>query len=256
MKPIVIANWKMYFGLGEAEAVSRSIERGAEHIHGVEMVLCPALVHLQAVSHELNHVKMGAQNFYPREEGNFTGEVSVRQVAEMCEYVILGHSERRIFLHEKDDMIREKIESALRHHLVPILCVGENNEERKRGKTFQILSTQLKNCLQKIILKEGDHLIVAYEPVWAISGSTNAHAATRADIEKPVAHIKEVLHELFGIHVSQTQIIYGGSTSPENCKDIFETPHVAGALVGTASREPESFLTIAKTLSQLHEERR
>lgn len=256
MKPILIANWKMHFGLSEAESVSRTIEKGTESIHGIEMVVCPSLVHMEAVSRELHNTKLGAQNFYPREEGNFTGEVSVRQVSEVSEYVIIGHSERRIFLHEKDDFIKEKIDSALRHHLVPILCIGENSEERNHGKTFHVLTSQLRNNLHRISLHEGDHLIVAYEPVWAISGSSNARAATRADIEKPVAHIKEFLHEHFGVHISQTQIIYGGSTTPENCKEIFETPNISGALVGGASREPESFLSIAKTLSQLHEERR
>ncbi len=246
----MIANWKMNFRLGEAESLSRSIEKGAEKIHRTTMVICPPAIFLEAVSRELHEVALGAQNFYPREAGNFTGEVSVTQVAEFGEYVIVGHSERRSHFHETDQFIQEKIDAALRHRLVPILCVGENAHERKAGKTFQVLNAQLRNGLHKIHLLEGKHLIVAYEPVWAISGSAESHAATKKEIEKAVALIQEFLHSHFGVHVSQTQIIYGGSTTPENCEEIFSVPGISGALVGGASHEAPSFLSIAQTLSE------
>lgn len=241
----------MHFTLGEAEQLSRTIEKGAESIHGVEVVICPSAIFLQAVANELHYAKMGAQNFYPREQGNITGEVSVTQVAEFVEYTIVGHSERRILFDEKNHFIREKIETALVRHLVPVLCVGESSEERRAGKTFYVLTKQLRECLHNIRLREGDHLIVAYEPVWAISGEKESHAATKQEIEKSTGVIKEFLHEHFGGGVSQTQIIYGGSTTPENCKEIFEVPGIQGALVGGASHKPELFLSIAKTLSEV-----
>lgn len=242
----------MHLTLGEAESLSRALEKRAEKIHGIEMVICPSPIFLEPVSRELHFIKLGTQNFYPRESGNFTGETSVLQVAECAEYAIIGHSERRIHLHEDSELIREKIAIALKHHLVPILCVGESAAEKQSGKTFSVLTHELHKCLEQIILHEGDHLIVAYEPVWAISGNASSRAATREEIEKPVSHIQEFLNERFGNGVSQTQIIYGGSTTPENCQEIFHVPGVSGALVGGASLKADSFFTIAKTLSETH----
>lgn len=240
----------MNFTLGQAESLSRSIEKTAEKIHGIEMVICPPAIFLETVSHQLHFVKTGAQNFYPRESGNFTGEISVTQVAECAEYAIIGHSERRTLFYEGNDLIHDKVEIALTRHLVPILCVGESLAERRSGKTFTVVTEQLRQGLHHINLQEGDHLIVAYEPVWAISGSKENHAATKAEIEKPIGMIQDFLHEHFGTHVSHTQVIYGGSTTPENCREIFEVPGVSGALVGGASHTAESFLSIAQTLSE------
>lgn len=216
-------------------------------VEGVEMVLCPAFPALAVVAGALagSGVALGAQNMHWEERGAFTGEVSPPMlVAAGCRYVIVGHSERRQYFGETDEDVNRKVKAALRHGLTPIVCVGEKLDEREAGRTQDVIAVQVRGGLDGLAPDEARHLIIAYEPVWAIGTGRNARPE---DAQEVNAFIRALLGDLFGPGVaSGIRIQYGGSVTPANARDLLAQPDIDGALVGGASLDPAGFAAIVR----------
>ena len=251
-KKLIVANWKMNKTIEEAVSFVKELKILVKNEKNIDIVICPQFTALQSVAKELigSNIKLGAQNMYFEESGAFTGEVSPLMLQEIgCEYVILGHSERREIFNEDDSVINKKVIAALSHSLNPILCVGENLRERENGDTEKVLEQQLKNCLKNITNKQISKLIVAYEPLWAISkGNPNHKAATAEDAEEAHKFIRRLIENIFDNKIAKNaKIIYGGSMKPENAKLLLSMPNIDGGLVGNASLNSKSFYEIVKS---------
>ena len=251
MKKMIVANWKMNKNLNDAVSASSKIKKLCADEDYADVVLCPPFTSLHAVSKELHasKIKLGAQNMHFEDEGAFTGDVSPLMLKDAgCEYVILGHSERREFFFEDDDLINKKLLSALRHSITPILCIGERLEERQNNKTKEVLERQLTKCLRGVTPSQMKGVVIAYEPVWAISrGNPNQKAATANDATDAHAFIREVIKKKFGGKISSgTRLLYGGSMKPENAKELLSAKGIDGGLVGNASLNAESFAKIVE----------
>lgn len=252
-RPLVAGNWKMFKTVAEARHLVSELVPGLQAIRGVESAICPPYTALLAVRALLEgtEIALGAQNMYWETSGAFTGEVSPLMVAEFCRYVIIGHSERRAYFGETDDTVNRKAQSALDHRLTPIVCVGETLEENETGRTFEVVSRQVKQGLGRLSItekedkKESVPLVIAYEPVWAIGTGLAATAdganAILADVIRPT------LADLYGTDVAtNVRILYGGSVKADNAAEYFSQPEIDGALVGGASLKPAEFLAITQ----------
>ncbi|GIW99954.1 MAG: triosephosphate isomerase [Pirellulaceae bacterium] len=211
----------------------------------VEVAVCPPAVYLTDVVRavEGSAVGVGAQNMHHESSGAFTGEVSGPMLVDVgCRYVILGHSERREYFHETDEVVNRKVMAAFTHGLTPIVCVGEKLEHREAGETAAIVEQQVRGSLANLEAEQARRLVIAYEPVWAIgTGKT----ATPAQAEEVHAQIRTLLGDLFGEQVAaEVRIQYGGSVKPENAGELLSQPNIDGALVGGASLSAESFIRI------------
>ncbi|MGI6679219.1 MAG: triose-phosphate isomerase [Dehalobacterium sp.] len=243
-KPIIAGNWKMFKTPDQAENLVNELKKLVQEDR-VEAVVCPPFVNLPGVLKALENtvIKVGAQNMHWEEEGAFTGEISpVMLTALGCEYVIIGHSERRQYFAETDETVNLKVKAALRHGLKPILCVGETLEQREAGIAETWVEGQVRAALADVESPDGEQLVLAYEPIWAIGTGKTASAE---DAEKMLAHIRGVIKELFGKEKSeQMRLQYGGSVKPENIKELMAKPNIDGALVGGASLKADSFSRI------------
>jgi len=213
----------------------------------VDKVLCPPFTDLWVVKDLLRDtgIGLGAQNMYWEESGAYTGEVSPAMVAEVCDYVILGHSERRQFFGETDETVNKKIKAALAHGITPIVCIGETLEENQAGQTGDVVSRQVRFGLAGLNPDEGSKLVVAYEPIWAIGTGLAATPDDANAIHKNV--VRGALAEMFGANAAESiRILYGGSVKPENASGFFSQSDIDGALVGGASLNAESFIAIAQ----------
>lgn len=235
----------MYKVIKEAESFAAEFPLDTELYQEVEVVICPPFTALQVVGAALRGtgIKLGAQNLYPKEQGAFTGEISPVMLKDLgCTYVILGHSERRHILGEQDAFINEKVKAALRHELIPILCVGETLEQRQQGKTEEICRRQLAGGLAGVDAAALASLVIAYEPVWAIGTGVNASAQ---DAEETIAFLRHVIAEGWGKEAAAAiRIQYGGSVKPQNVQQFMDCEDIDGALVGGASLEVDSFYAI------------
>jgi triosephosphate isomerase len=246
-KTIIAGNWKMYKTIKEAIELANGLKRGLFKLDfaKVDVVLCPAFTALSEVAEILNEseIGLGAQDIYWQEEGAFTGEVSPAMLKDAgCQYVIIGHSERRQFFGETNETVNKKIKAALKAGLTPIVCVGENLKERESNNTFKVIEDHVKNSLVDISNEDMLKIVVAYEPVWAIgTGKT----ATPEQAQEVHAYIRGLLKSIYGLEVSSSvRIQYGGSVKPENITELMNKPDVDGALVGGASLKVESFSAI------------
>ena len=243
--PVVVGNWKMNTSIDEAVQLTQEMNEALDAVAGVEKVLCPPFVSLEAVSKVIRHtsIKLGAQNIYYEQKGAFTGEISPTMLGGLCQYVILGHSERRQHLGETDQLINLKVKAALEEGLRPVLCVGETLEQRDRGGASEIVAGQVKACLNSLHKISG--LMVAYEPVWAIGTGVAATPETATEMMGGV--ILPTLRELYGDEVaSEVPLLYGGSVTPDNLEAFVREEHVHGALVGGASLRSDQFVEIAR----------
>ena len=240
--PLIAANWKMNTTVAEAQALVGQMVAGLDRIEGVEILVCPPFVSLATVKALLqgSSVQLGAQNMYWEDKGAFTGEISPLMLAQLCQYVILGHSERRHIFQESDELIARKVRAALRVRLKPILCVGERLEENDAGQAQEVIGRQLKLSLAGI--GDIDAAVVAYEPVWAIG---TGRAATGEQANRTIGFIRRVLGELFGeARAGSTRILYGGSVTATNIAEFVRQPEIDGALVGGASLKALDFISI------------
>ena len=246
--PLVAGNWKMNTTLAEAVDLASAMRDPLDAIQGVEKVICPPFISLKAVKDALegSSSRMGAQNMHYEERGAFTGEVSPRMVADLCQYVILGHSERRQRFWETDEVVNRKVRAALAVGLRPILCVGEGLEEREEGLAESVVTAQLHGALSRV--SSVDALAVAYEPIWAIGTGV---AATGEAAEAIMGAIRRALAEAYGdAEAQQIPLLYGGSVTPDNVAEYASQPNVNGALVGGASLNVESFVGIARGMAE------
>lgn len=244
-KRIIAGNWKMNKTIDEAGALASAIKEGFKSRTAVDVVLCPPFTDLTAVALVLEGtpLALGGQNMHWEEKGAFTGEVSAAMLRSTgCEYVILGHSERRQFFHETDEIVNKKIKTALKSGLRPIVCVGETLNERQRGDTEKVLDRQVRGCLAGLAEVEAAELIIAYEPVWAIGTGV---VATIEQAQSAHKHIRDLLAQLYQPSLAEkVRIQYGGSMKPDNAAQLLAQPDIDGGLIGGASLDAASFLAI------------
>ena len=246
--PFIAGNWKMNTTVEEAVKLVGSMQVQLDAIHGIDKVVCPPFVSLNAVKDILRNssVKVGAQNLYFEEKGAYTGEVSPLMLAGLCEYVIIGHSERRCYFGETDEIVNKKLKAALKVGLKPILCVGERLEQNEAGKTREVVAGQVKNGLNG--LAYAADLVVAYEPIWAIG---TGKAATGAQANDTIGIIRQQFAALYGeVNAQKLRILYGGSVTAENIAEFIGQKEIDGGLVGGASLKPDQFISIVKQASE------
>jgi triosephosphate isomerase len=246
-KKFIAGNWKMYTTAATARELASAVARGVGGETRVTVAVCPPFPYLIPVAEALrgSAVALGAQNVYPEKEGAFTGEVSPGMLLDAgCRYVVVGHSERRHVLHENDELINRKVQTALAAGLHVILCVGETLQEREGNRTEAVLETQLTGGLAGLGADQLAHLVIAYEPVWAIGTGKNA---TPEQAQEAHAFIRRRVGQMFGENAaSALPIQYGGSVKPDNAATLLGQPDVDGALVGGASLKADSFLAIVR----------
>lgn len=245
-KKIFIANWKMNHTVEESLKFITLFQKKISLPQGVEVVICPPYTSLHPLSivfSENPSVKLGAQNCHFEDHGAYTGEISPLFLKELnCEYVLLGHSERRQIFGETNELVSKKMKSAFWHHITPVLCIGETKKERSEGKTLDVIFSQLNEAYKNVMRDDLPRSIIAYEPVWAIG---TGDAATPIQAEEVHREIRKWLEKSFGSAVSsQIHILYGGSVTPQNIMELVNLPNVDGALVGGASLAVDSFLKI------------
>jgi triosephosphate isomerase len=246
--PIVAGNWKMNTSVAEAISRVEDMKEALERIEGVEKVICPPFISLFPLSKLLSEssIKLGAQNVYFEEKGAFTGEISPLMLKGLCTYVILGHSERRRYFGEDDELINQKVGAVVKAGLLPILCVGESLTERKKGRTDEVVGRQLKIALEGINFFPG--LVIAYEPIWAIGTGVAAHPEEADDT---CGFIRRLLGELYGDEGRKARIQYGGSVTEDNISSFAQKENIDGALVGGASLKAEEFSHIVQKVAQV-----
>jgi triosephosphate isomerase len=240
-KILIVGNWKMHLNASQASVLVHRLQERIEIHRDIEVVLAPSMLVLQPLSVQLDRRKfrLAAQNAYWRDEGPFTGEVSFTMLRELIHYAIVGHSERRHVFNENLETIRDKTAAAVRNEITPILCVGETGPEREEGETKQVLHDQLMSALSNLTSTEVADMVIAYEPVWAISNGTNfkEHLVAKPDqVEAAVKYIRSYVADVFGEKAGkQLRVLYGGSTVPETIQGFLDVPGVDGFLVGGAS---------------------
>ncbi|MBN1995353.1 MAG: triose-phosphate isomerase [Anaerolineae bacterium] len=245
--PIIAGNWKMHKTIAEAVLLARQVREAVADIEGVEVVLCPPFTALSAVEDVITESKigLGAQNMHWEDQGAFTGEVSPLMLKGWCDYVIIGHSERRQYFGETDEGVNKKTRAALAHHLKPIVCVGENLAQNEAGETESFVGGQVKAAFADLPAAEAQKVVVAYEPIWAIGTGKNAEPSDANNIIGGV--IRDTLAKIYSQNVAQQiRIQYGGSVKPDNIEAYMAQPHVDGALVGGASLKADSFVALVK----------
>ena len=248
--PLVAGNWKMNKTVAEARDLVSAMSMPLGEIAGVEKVLCPPYMALMAVAYMLenSNIGVGAQNMHWEAKGAFTGELAANMVKEFCNYVILGHSERRTYFGETDETVNKKVAAALKAELTPIVCVGETLDQYESGQTAEVVHRQIKSGLAGITSAEAAKIVVAYEPVWAIGTGKASSGENANHVHQKV--IRSALSELFGDEgAGAIRILYGGSVTAANASEFFVYPDIDGALVGGASLKPDEFVAITKAIS-------
>ncbi|HUA50444.1 MAG TPA: triose-phosphate isomerase [Solirubrobacteraceae bacterium] len=242
--PLIAGNWKMYKTVSEAEAFIAAFLPRISSVQGVDIAICPPYLDLQALvdSARGSRVQVYAQNMHHASEGAFTGEVSAPMLLEVgVQGVILGHSERREMFGETDRALQLKVPAALAAGLVPILCVGETEEEREAGDTERKLRHQVQEDLARVDVSQLGDVVIAYEPIWAIG---SGRVATPEQVQEAIGFIRALVADRSREQAERTRVLYGGSVKAENCGDLLSLPDADGALVGGASLDPESFAAI------------
>ncbi|OGW02982.1 MAG: triose-phosphate isomerase [Nitrospinae bacterium RIFCSPLOWO2_01_FULL_39_10] len=247
-KPLIVGNWKMNNSTAESVDLAEKLKKTVKDMAGVDVVVAPPFTALGSVRDVIKGsiIKLGAQNLFWEDKGAYTGEVSPLMIRDLdCEYVIIGHSERREYFKESDEIVNKKIKAALRNKLKAIVCVGESLKEREEDKTMQVIESQVKKGLQGLSLSEAKELIIAYEPVWAIGTGRNATPAQANEVH---TYIRKLVSQIFNEGIaSNIKILYGGSVKPSNSAELMSEKEIDGALVGGASLEAESFAQIVRS---------
>jgi triosephosphate isomerase len=244
--PVIAGNWKMYKTKDDALAFIYAVNLEVPESNKVESVICaPSIFLRDLVKREGENLKIGAQNMHYLDEGAYTGEVSAPMLRSYgVDYVVIGHSERRAYYNETDESVNLKAIQAIKYDLTPIICCGESLEIREAGTTNEFVKNQVVKAYQNIQADDVLKTIIAYEPIWAIG---TGRTATPEQANETIEAIREVIKSLYGEKVSeQLRILYGGSVNPKNIESLIAMPHIDGALVGGASLDPNSFLTLTK----------
>jgi triosephosphate isomerase len=242
--PLIAGNWKMHKTVGEAESFLQALLPRVASADGVDVAISPSFLAIQAMvdSARGSRVQVYAQNMHQAPDGAFTGEVSAPMLTETGAHgVILGHSERREMFAETDRALQLKVPAALEAGLVPILCVGETEEERERGDTERKLRHQVQEALQRVPSERLGEVVIAYEPIWAIG---SGQVATAEQAQEAIAFVRALVGDRSSEQSERTRILYGGSVKPENAAELLHLPDIDGALVGGASLEVQSLAAI------------
>ncbi len=244
--PIIAGNWKMFKTVPEAQAFIEGIKGKAE-VEGVESIICAPFTNLPALVEAVKgtSIKIGAQNLHFEDNGAFTGEISGVMLKDLgVDYVIIGHSERRQYFAETDEIVNKKAHAAFRHGLTPIVCVGEKLEEREADQTKDVCKVQTEGALAGLSEEQAKATVIAYEPIWAIG---TGKSSTSADANEVISYIRGVVKDLYNEEVANAvRIQYGGSVKPENVKEYMGQSDIDGALVGGASLQPESYIALVE----------
>ncbi len=257
---IIAGNWKMHYGPRQASNFTFEILPGLgqlvrQYPH-ILCILCPPAISLSAVREVLDaepfpRIELGAQNLYFEEKGAFTGEISPAMVRELCSTVIIGHSERRTYFGETDELVNKKAQAAFKHNLRPIICIGENLQEYEAGKTEQVISFQIQHSLPHFPAQQVKEVVIAYEPIWAIG---TGKAATPAGAGQVIQLIRQLFAHMYGSEAaSALRILYGGSVTSDNISEFIAHPDIDGALVGGASIKPDFVEIVRKTIEMMRQ---
>lgn len=255
-RTLVIANWKMHLNTSQASLLLHRLHERIKIHRNVEVVLAPSMLVLQPLSMQIDRRKfrLAAQNAHHKDEGAFTGEVSFTMLQDLVHYVIIGHSERRFYFKEDLDLVRDKVAAAVRNGITPILCVGETDHERKDGETRQVLHDQITTALANLTAQEVEEIVVAYEPVWAIS-TFGGVLAKPDDVARDMAFIRKQIADLYGKRAaSRVRILYGGSVDDQIVRGYLEIEDCDGVLVGGASLNYHKFSGIVDAAYRLRQE--
>jgi triosephosphate isomerase len=246
---LIAGNWKMNTTVTEAVALVQSMQQRLDEIKGVEKVVCPPFISLTAVAELVkdSSIELGAQNMHFEDKGAYTGEHSPLMISGLCQFVILGHSERREHFGESDVVINKKVQAALKVGLKPILCVGERLEEKEAGRTIEVISRQIRADLEGMTSAGG--LVIAYEPIWAIG---TGRAASGEQANDTIGVIRKLIAEIYSDEVAQAlRILYGGSVTRANIAEFISQPEIDGALVGGASLRADEFVSIVEQTARI-----
>lgn len=254
MKSYIVGNWKLNFTVGEASIYLHKLMRKIPNYREIEVVVAPPALALQPLSLQIDRhkMKLAAQNAFYRDYGAFTGEISFSQLRGLVDYAIVGHSERRYIFGEDDKMIARKVAGAIRNRITPILCIGETESERAFSETADVIRDQLLGGLSEIDAEDVLKVIVAYEPVWAISSAKGAKFASPDEVADSVKLIREILTEVYGERVAlEVPILFGGSVNPSNAGGYLTIPGVNGLLIGGSSLILSEFADIIETAKRV-----
>ena len=254
MKTYIVGNWKLNFTVGEASIYLHKLQKKIPNYRDVEVVVAPTALCLQPLSLQLERskIKLAAQNAFYRDFGAFTGEISFAELSSLVNYCIIGHSERRYIFHEDDKMIAKKVSACIRNKITPILCIGETESERAFGETADVIRDQLLGGLSEVGDDDVSKVIVAYEPVWAISSTKDAKIATPDEIAEVVKLIRSNLKEVYGAKVAENvPVLFGGSVKPTNAGAYLTVPGINGLLIGGASLILDEFTDIIEVAKRV-----
>jgi triosephosphate isomerase len=257
-RTLIAGNWKMHLNVQAASLLVNRLDKHIQIHRDIEVVIAPSLLALQPVSLEIDRRKfrLASQDAYYKDEGAFTGEVSFTMLKGLVHYSIIGHSERRIYLEEPLELIRDKVQAAVRNEIAPILCVGETKHERSTGRTNRVIHDQVTTALANLTPEEVASVVIAYEPVWAIS-TFGGEVAKPDDIKKVIDLIRHHVSELYGPKIAEAmRVLYGGSVNPDTAGGYLAIDGCDGALVGGASLNYKQFSAIVDVAYRLnHQEK-
>jgi triosephosphate isomerase len=245
-RKLIAGNWKMHKTIPEAVKLAEGVKAGCRNISDVDIVICPPFTALGACASVLadSNLGLGGQDMYYETEGAFTGEVSPLMLKDIgCRYVILGHSDRRAYLKETDQLVNAKLKAALRFNVTAIVCIGETLKERKAGREKEVVRAQFEGSFAGVEADQWGSVVIAYEPVWAIGTGKNA---TGAEAEEMHAFVRGLIRDRHKDVAEEVRILYGGSVKPDNIREFVTQADVDGALVGGASIKAESFIQIVQ----------
>ena len=252
-KTLIVGNWKMHLNTHEASVLVHRLNERIKSHQDIELVLAPSMLSLQPLSLQIDRRKfrLATQNANEHDQGAYTGEVSFTMLHDLVHYVIVGHSERRIYFNETLETVRDKVAAAFRNKVVPILCVGETHVERKAGETNQVIHDQLSTALAHLTAHEVSQMVIAYEPIWAIS-TFGGELAKPKDVEIVIRRIRDEIKELYGDKVAETvRVIYGGSVDEHVAAGYLAVPGCDGLLPGSASLNYHKFSAIVEAAYKL-----
>ncbi|MDO4978902.1 MAG: triose-phosphate isomerase [Candidatus Saccharibacteria bacterium] len=256
MKTFVVGNWKMNLTVGESSLFLQKLQKKIKPAKNLEVVVAPSAIALQTLSLQLERnkskIKLAAQNFHYRDYGAFTGEISVSQLHGIIKYAIVGHSERRHIFGETNREVKMKVAAAIRNNIRPIICIGETEGERASGETADVIRDQLLSSLSEIDVEDFKKVIIAYEPVWAISGGKSSRAAAPDEVIDVIRLIHTTLADTYGKEIEENiPVLYGGSVNADNAGAYLTMKGVNGLLIGGASLMSEPFCDIVETAKRV-----
>ena len=254
MKTYIVGNWKLNFTVGEASIYLHKLQKKLPVYRDVQVVVAPPMLALQPLSLQVDRhkIKLATQNGFYRDYGNYSGEISFSQLSGLVDYAIIGHSERRYIFGEDDKLIQKKVAAAIRNKITPILCIGEIESERAFGETADVIRDQLASGLRDVSEEDIEKVIIAYEPVWAISSGETSKLATPDEIAEVVRLIRSNLAEFYGEKVAENvPILFGGSVNPSNAGGYLTVPGVNGLLMGGSSLILSEFCDIIEVAKRV-----